>query len=204
MPNANVGGLLQNPCFCQLSPDNQSRSLASLDLDFAALPREDRAKVIDFGRARYDVPAPAAARVNVERLNDSLTHLAVNLSQNLALGAPRGLANIAPTGTDLTGLIHKPFNTDLGDKVQSKLQNLATELRRPDERTQNSGVARLGEQGIRAVGKLAGSGAAGKVLTGADLAANQRPHAALQTGYKRALLGRSLERAGGLQAFISQ
>jgi hypothetical protein len=191
--------------FHQLSPDNQTASLAPLDLVFAALPPKERATVIDLGRTRYGVRAPATPPANVERLNDSLTHLAVHLPQNLALGAPRGLANIAPTGTDLTGLIHKPFNTDLGDKVQPKLQNVATDLGLVfDGGSQNSRVAGLVELGIRVVGNLAGSGAADRVRTGASVAAHQGPRAALEAGSKEAVLDDAWEEAGRLAAFISQ
>lgn len=118
MPKARVS---KTSYFHQLSQDKQTASLAPLDLALAALPPKERARVIDFCRARYGVPAPATPPVNVERLSDPLTDLAVNLAQSLSLGAQSGVTTIAQAGADLTGLIHNLFDTDLGDKVQPQL-----------------------------------------------------------------------------------
>ena len=200
--------VFQDSHFHRLSPDNQTVSLAPLGLAFVAPPPKEWATVIDLGRTRYGVRAPGAPPVNVERLNASLTDVAINLVQSLSLGALSDVTNIAQTGADLTGLIHNlfnTFNTDLGGKVQPQLQNVPTSLRVVlVEGSQNSRVAGLVEQGIRAVGKLAGGGATYNVLAGAALAANQGPQSALEAGSTGARLDEALERAGGLPAFISQ
>jgi hypothetical protein len=126
MPNFEK--LLKEHTFCPSPDGHQVSALAAADPEFSYLPPADQTKILDFKRVRFGAPRPHNPQP-LGDVKDLLSHLVVNLPQNLALGRLRGLADFAPTGADLTGLIHKPFNTELGDKGRSKLQKIATDLR---------------------------------------------------------------------------
>jgi hypothetical protein len=91
-----LASLLKDPYFYQQPPDQQIQHLAAVDPEFSYLPPEEQAKVLDFGRARYGAPGPAAPPNPVKRLNDPLSRVAA-VPQNLTLGAREGISRIAQT-----------------------------------------------------------------------------------------------------------